>query len=696
MALKFIQDPYGPEGMGRAVDEEAGLDRVVYDPDLARRLTSGQAPTDEQKDVIENAAPAPTQAPAESTPATSPNFETQLSPQEETAYQAWKAKNAPQDSGGDYDLRGAFKAGVTPDPQNGHWPDTYKKPNHPTFSDQSQYAAQAPDRAGTWQGDTYVPPQNLAQRLRSKFGDPDAGQVDPADPAATQRYAPQDLLRARPQPPPAAPTAPAGTLLQKATITPGTPGTPYDQQAAEERADLRNQRKLELQLRADKVAQTYEAMDLLKQQKEAQDRKELAETQAKQARYEKQYEDVVKREIDPERLKKSQGVWGSILGMIGAFNASVRHQNAYTGQNAINDFRAAMDRRIQRDVEAQKEEKESTINRLTKLLGSQEQAVAHYKAGIYAMGVDRLKDSLGKQGLIDQYSDGIAKIEQDGMSYEAAARAASFGKPGELKAEYERPKPTGPGKIGLNNPTTKQLEGLGITTEAWTKGLNGKVSAGENSPTIAQAAVAAKQIDADLSLLESLAAANGGTIPTTGVIRIPKTMIPFMSRLGWKEGQNAEEANRIIQTYLTKTAKQYGGVITVSDIERAMEESGSSTQGKLTAMRNMRDQTNNGIRTALSQQFPGVGQPAFDILLSDSAANTGVPTSKTTPFERQNGDGDETTVKPRVVAKDPKTGQEFYEAPEAKRKREAREARERGAKARPVGDREKIEKVFGF
>src|SRR5258706_2183547 len=84
-------------------------------------------------------------------------YETSLSPQEEVNFQSWKAQNAPNDSGFDYDLRGAFQAGVQPDATTGHWPDTFKKPNHPTFSTQSQYAKDRSDLAGTWDGDTYHP-----------------------------------------------------------------------------------------------------------------------------------------------------------------------------------------------------------------------------------------------------------------------------------------------------------------------------------------------------------------------------------------------------------------------------------------------------------------------------------------------------------------------------------------------------------
>ena len=85
-------------------------------------------------------------------------FNTVLSPKAEAAFQQWKAAYAPNDSGQDYDYRGAFAAGVQPDPQTGHWPDTFKKPGNPTFSNESQYAPMAPALAGHWEGDTYIPP----------------------------------------------------------------------------------------------------------------------------------------------------------------------------------------------------------------------------------------------------------------------------------------------------------------------------------------------------------------------------------------------------------------------------------------------------------------------------------------------------------------------------------------------------------
>lgn len=84
-------------------------------------------------------------------------FNTQLSATDEAKFRRWKAKYAPRDSGFDYDLRGAFSAGIQPDPISGHWPDTFKKPNHPTFSNESRYAAQAPAQAGYWSNGRFIP-----------------------------------------------------------------------------------------------------------------------------------------------------------------------------------------------------------------------------------------------------------------------------------------------------------------------------------------------------------------------------------------------------------------------------------------------------------------------------------------------------------------------------------------------------------
>jgi len=88
-------------------------------------------------------------------------WNTALTVDQESKYVTWKSENAPSDSGIDYDYRGAFLAGILADPNTGHWPDTFKKPNHPTFSNESKYAYLMPHYAGYWTGtnhDVYVSP----------------------------------------------------------------------------------------------------------------------------------------------------------------------------------------------------------------------------------------------------------------------------------------------------------------------------------------------------------------------------------------------------------------------------------------------------------------------------------------------------------------------------------------------------------
>ncbi len=65
-------------------------------------------------------------------------YDTKLTPDEESKFQKWKSVNAPNDSGEDYDLRGLYMSGGGTD-ERGHATDKFKKPNHPTFSTQSQY-----------------------------------------------------------------------------------------------------------------------------------------------------------------------------------------------------------------------------------------------------------------------------------------------------------------------------------------------------------------------------------------------------------------------------------------------------------------------------------------------------------------------------------------------------------------------------
>lgn len=79
------------------------------------------------------------------------SFNTALTPEQEAAYQLWAKANPRLANTYDYDSRGFWAAGAAAAP-NGHGSDHWKKPNHPTFSDQSMYAS--PDApGGHWERD---------------------------------------------------------------------------------------------------------------------------------------------------------------------------------------------------------------------------------------------------------------------------------------------------------------------------------------------------------------------------------------------------------------------------------------------------------------------------------------------------------------------------------------------------------------
>lgn len=79
-------------------------------------------------------------------------YNTALTPEQEAQYQDWAKANGRQNDTYDYDMRGAWLNGVEQS-GNGHFPDTFKKPNHPTFSKESKYSGVDGFEGGQWVGD---------------------------------------------------------------------------------------------------------------------------------------------------------------------------------------------------------------------------------------------------------------------------------------------------------------------------------------------------------------------------------------------------------------------------------------------------------------------------------------------------------------------------------------------------------------
>ena len=104
------------------------------------------------------------------------DYETKLNPEDEKKFQSWLDKNHKEGKiahgdyrfykekgyGYNYDFRAAYKdnekSEVNTVDKQWHWGDVGKKPNHPTFSNQSKYypKAAAPGVGGYWKGEQYI------------------------------------------------------------------------------------------------------------------------------------------------------------------------------------------------------------------------------------------------------------------------------------------------------------------------------------------------------------------------------------------------------------------------------------------------------------------------------------------------------------------------------------------------------------
>ena len=124
------------------------------------------------------------------------NFNTQLSPEEENMFNQWLQQEGTlrgRDMSNDiidYDMRGFYKGLSDQQRQNRemtpHFPDTYKKPNHPTFSNESIYnntdnGDGGVFLGGSWskKGDTFTPSQNMLEERGPDYFKYYFNQVEP-------------------------------------------------------------------------------------------------------------------------------------------------------------------------------------------------------------------------------------------------------------------------------------------------------------------------------------------------------------------------------------------------------------------------------------------------------------------------------------------------------------------------------------
>lgn len=528
----------------------------------------------------------------------------------------------------DPDMYDELKAGNQPTAeQNSKVSEGFSEP-------QTTEDPKAPDQGSAVPVDPRLPPpvaDDTAKAWQSAQAVAQPMFTDPGDSTA-----PKSLVPGNPVPNlPAPPTAPAGTSLLQADYKPGQSGQPFDPNKEDQRNNDLLDKRLALQGReeAENSIRREQEIELGRQKSEDEDR--LAEATAKEARYDKELKTVVNKEINPNRLSENQGFFGSLLGIVGQTLAFLDN----TPEGAFRQFNAMLERRIDRDIAAQKEEKDSQIARLSKVLGSEKEAELHYRANARQLGTNVLQSKLDQLGVSNKYQDFMDQETDKTLALNDQAKAASLAKPGSAEFKFGIPKPVKPAGTGankLNNDVTKELDKIHVSQKAYDDAFGEPISKQQNAPTVSEAVTNVSRIDNDVSLLDALAKANGGTIPTTGVWRVPQTFIQQAARAGIKDGMQAEQAGQVLNQYINQQARSYGGAITDSDREAALTEAGASTEGKMFFLRRLRNKTNEGIKATLARKLPGADNKALEIYMKSLHSGTGVTQSDAVPFEIEN------------------------------------------------------------
>jgi hypothetical protein len=113
-------------------------------------------------------------------------FNTAIPAEQQSAYQTWLNKLPEhQRSTYDYDMQGAFLQGAQQSGDTGHFTDQFKKPNHVTFSTESQYSGHNGEVGGRWAPNPdkswsfYASPTNLkyhdAEDMKRYFNEVEKG-----------------------------------------------------------------------------------------------------------------------------------------------------------------------------------------------------------------------------------------------------------------------------------------------------------------------------------------------------------------------------------------------------------------------------------------------------------------------------------------------------------------------------------------
>jgi hypothetical protein len=349
------------------------------------------------------------------------------------------------------------------------------------------------------------------------------------------------------------------------------------------------------------------------------------------AKAQTEYSRIAETPIRDEGVFEGRGLLFAVVAAIGTFaGTKTRHNNGGKNQ-MLEDLR-----RIQEtDLQLQRENKSSLLNRVKDQVGDARLAQQVVENKMDGIAIDRLK-LLERIAETDDERAALSGLRGELEAKQAARRTDTVkGMAYKIQQTEAAPKPTGPGEVKLSNETTRAIEGLGVNLKLWNEALGEPVVPGQNTANVAQATREIIETDNDVNTLQAIMDANGGDLPTTGVIRVPKFLQESAARMGLKDGQSAEEVTQLMSRRVTQRARSYGGAVTEADADRAQKEFGVTGKGFIRGLKRERDRMNNGVAAALGKRLPGVGQQALDIYMKDVGRTYGIAAPKMVSAESE-------------------------------------------------------------
>jgi hypothetical protein len=329
------------------------------------------------------------------------------------------------------------------------------------------------------------------------------------------------------------------------------------------------------------------------------------------------------RKVDPGQA--FQGDAGYYAFMAGFGDSLQNFGAALAGRGPVANPGETINRIINRSVQLQTEQKEQDFRKgriTSEELTAERETI---RAKQLTVGRQLTENMLAKE----KNADRRAELSAAGKFIDAE-RSDAIAKAAEASAQHEQRQEQFSPLVSaqaapVTNATKEALKLLGVTPEQYTKGMAHPLGNEKNSPSVNDTVTSIAEMDQDIETLKALKKANDDTLPTTGVIKVPQFIRNKMAQLGIRSGMQAEEANALINTYLTRKAKSYGGVITESDRESAALEFGKTGEGFLRGISRMRAGSQRALRQNIDTIFPGVGQEVLDLSLRRAAQTPGVP-----------------------------------------------------------------------